>query len=63
MLGRGTYTTAVGTVAEGACPPVDTVRTNATIDWTVKESVRAKLRVMVNRRYFAIWNPFLISPR
>ncbi len=28
---------------------VETVRRNATIDWTVKESVRAKLRVMVRR--------------
>jgi type I restriction enzyme R subunit len=28
---------------------VETVRKNATIDWTVKESVRAKLRVMVRR--------------
>ncbi|MBI4489920.1 MAG: DUF3387 domain-containing protein [Deltaproteobacteria bacterium] len=28
---------------------VQTVRANATIDWTVKESVRAKLRVMVRR--------------
>lgn len=28
---------------------VDTVRQNATIDWTVKESVRAKLRVIVKR--------------
>jgi hypothetical protein len=28
---------------------VDTVRKNATIDWTVKESVRAKLRVLVKR--------------
>ncbi len=28
---------------------VETVRRNATIDWTVKESVRAKLRVMVKR--------------
>ena len=28
---------------------VDTVRKNVTIDWTVKESVRAKLRVMVKR--------------
>ena len=28
---------------------VDTVRRNTTIDWTVKESVRAKLRVMVKR--------------
>jgi type I restriction enzyme R subunit len=28
---------------------VETVRKNATIDWTVKESARAKLRVMVKR--------------
>ena len=28
---------------------VDTVHQNVTIDWTVKESVRAKLRVMVKR--------------
>jgi type I restriction enzyme R subunit len=28
---------------------VDTVRRNVTIDWTVKETVRAKLRVMVKR--------------
>jgi len=28
---------------------LDTVRKNTTIDWTVKESVRAKLRVMVKR--------------
>jgi type I restriction enzyme R subunit len=28
---------------------VDAVRRNATIDWTVKESVRAKLRVLVKR--------------
>ena len=28
---------------------VDTVRHNVTIDWTVKESVRAKLRVIVKR--------------
>jgi type I restriction enzyme R subunit len=28
---------------------VDTVRQNVTIDWTVKESVRAKLRVIVKR--------------
>jgi len=27
----------------------DTVRTNATIDWTMKESVRAKMRFMVRR--------------
>ncbi|MCK6590937.1 MAG: DUF3387 domain-containing protein, partial [Polyangiaceae bacterium] len=28
---------------------VDTVKHNVTIDWTVKESVRAKLRVIVKR--------------
>ncbi len=28
---------------------VDTVRRNVSIDWTVKESVRAKLRTMVKR--------------
>lgn len=28
---------------------VDTVRRNVTIDWTVRESVRAKLRVLVKR--------------
>jgi len=28
---------------------VETVRNNVTIDWTVKENVRAKLRVMVKR--------------
>jgi type I restriction enzyme R subunit len=28
---------------------VETVRNNATIDWTVRETVRAKLRVMVKR--------------
>ncbi len=28
---------------------VDVVRNNATIDWTVKESVRAKMRAMVKR--------------
>jgi type I restriction enzyme R subunit len=28
---------------------VETVRNNVSIDWTVKESVRAKLRVMVKR--------------
>jgi type I restriction enzyme R subunit len=28
---------------------VETVRNNATIDWTVREAVRAKLRVMVKR--------------
>jgi hypothetical protein len=28
---------------------VDIVRNNATIDWTVRETVRAKLRVLVKR--------------
>jgi type I restriction enzyme R subunit len=28
---------------------VETVRNNATIDWTVREAVRVKLRVMVKR--------------
>jgi type I restriction enzyme R subunit len=28
---------------------VETVRNNVTIDWTVKESIRAKLRIMVKR--------------
>ena len=28
---------------------VETVRRNATIDWTVRESARAKLRTMVRR--------------
>jgi type I restriction enzyme, R subunit len=28
---------------------VESVRKNVTIDWTVKESVRAKLRVLVKR--------------
>ncbi len=28
---------------------VDTVRRNVSIDWTVREGVRAKLRVMVKR--------------
>ncbi len=32
-----------------ACELVDTVRKNTTIDWTVRETVRAKLRVMVKR--------------
>ena len=37
---------ALKTIAREA---VETVRRNATIDWTVKESVRARLRVMVKR--------------
>ena len=28
---------------------VDTVRNNVTIDWTLRENVRAKLRAMVKR--------------
>ena len=28
---------------------VETVKNNATIDWTIKESVKAKLKVMVKR--------------
>jgi hypothetical protein len=32
-----------------ACELVETVRNNTTIDWTVRETVRAKLRVMVKR--------------
>ena len=28
---------------------VDTIRNNVTIDWTLRESVQAKLRVMVKR--------------
>ena len=32
-----------------ACELVQAVRRNVTIDWTVKESVRAKLRVLVRR--------------
>jgi type I restriction enzyme R subunit len=32
-----------------ACELVATVKKNVTIDWTVKESVKAKLRTMVKR--------------
>ncbi len=32
-----------------ACDLVKAVRKSVTIDWTVKESVRAKIRVMVKR--------------
>ena len=32
-----------------ACELVDTVRKNVTIDWTMRENVRAKLRTMVRR--------------
>ena len=46
--------TAVGVLGDGtlrdiARQLVETVRKNVSIDWTVKESVRAKLRVMVKR--------------
>ena len=37
------------TLRELAMELVETVRRNAAIDWTVKESVRAKMRVMVRR--------------
>jgi type I restriction enzyme R subunit len=42
VLGEGTLKTI-------ACELVQAVRNNVTIDWTVKESVRARLRVMVKR--------------
>ena len=32
-----------------ACELVETVRNNVTIDWTMRENVRAKLRTMVRR--------------
>jgi type I restriction enzyme R subunit len=32
-----------------ACELVETVRKNVTIDWTVKESIKAKLRTLVKR--------------
>jgi type I restriction enzyme R subunit len=46
--------TAVGVLGDGtlrdiARQLVETVRKNVSIDWTVKETVRAKLRVMVKR--------------
>ena len=37
------------TLRQIALELVDAVRKNASIDWTVKESVRAKLRTMVKR--------------
>ena len=40
------YDRALRTIAREL---VDTVKQNVTIDWTVKESVRAKLRVIVKR--------------
>ncbi len=42
MLGDDTLKTI-------ACELVDTVKRNTTIDWTLKESVRAKPRVLVRR--------------
>jgi len=37
------------TLRQIALELVDTVRRNASIDWTVKESVRARMRTMVKR--------------
>lgn len=37
------------TLKQIACELVETVKKNVSIDWTVKESVRAKLRVIVKR--------------
>lgn len=37
------------TLRELAIVLTETIRQNATIDWTLKESVRAKLKVMVKR--------------
>ena len=37
------------TLREIARELVDTVRRNVTIDWTIRENVRARLRVMVRR--------------
>ncbi len=37
------------TLKQIALELVDSVRKNATIDWTVKESVRARMRTMVKR--------------
>ena len=34
---------------------VKTVRANVTIDWTVREHVRANLRVHVKRRHAPVW--------
>jgi type I restriction enzyme R subunit len=42
VLGEGTLKTIAREL-------VDTVRRNTTIDWTVRENVRAHLRVMVKR--------------
>jgi hypothetical protein len=36
---------------------VDTVRRNTTIDWTVRENVRAHLRVLVKRILAEVWLP------
>jgi type I restriction enzyme R subunit len=32
-----------------AVVPIENVRENASIDWTIKESVKAKLKVIVKR--------------
>ena len=37
------------TLQQIACELVESVRANTSIDWTIKESVRAKLRVIVKR--------------
>ncbi len=34
---------------------IKTVRANVTIDWTVREQVRANLRVLVKRRLASVW--------
>ncbi len=40
---------AEATLRELAVYLVETVRSNASIDWTIKESVKARLKVMVKR--------------
>jgi type I restriction enzyme R subunit len=41
-----------------ACELVQTLRWNATIDWTVKENVNAKLRITVKR----LWRKYGYPP-
>jgi type I restriction enzyme R subunit len=41
--------TVIGVVKEIAKEIADKVRSNATIDWTIRESARAKLMVLVRR--------------
>ena len=36
---------------------VETVRNNITIDWTLRENVRAQLRVLVKRTLRKVWLP------